>query len=487
MRRIKRAALFSLARAIERCERRARTMVSSFPVAAARGNLNEEEEEKRTLRDDTERRHRSSTTTTTTSTVCCDVHSLNSRASRIPRRVVRFYATFTAQSEDEDDANDDETVTPTQTKKGKKTKKQLKDEHHFETVLVPGLERFYDKFKHLNVPKSYVDDEDEESLYFGRVVHNFRVRRERASLTSAQLERLDAVGAATGEKFVWDADEFVFEKQIVPGLMLFKKKFGHLNVPHKYCVDDGIDVDEDDRNSNQSESENENALRKPYLKDFPLGAKVNDMRAKGTYILHQPQRLETLASLGFVWDDDQFRFEEMLVPAAVAYRQYSQRKLAETVLEKGGPPPRKLFGKHFKFRLPWTAVIAEREKTPKATKKNKTENEEIEEDFTVVPEFQSLLAVRPYLDGFALGAVARRAHALARRKGEEKKKNKNKKNNKKNNTKRAEEDRQQQQQQSEDPKLVRAEKIVRKLRVLGVVFDDEAVVPSEEINIQQQQ
>ena len=166
----------------------------------------------------------------------------------------------------------------------------------------------------------------------------------------------------------------------------------------------------------------------------------------------------------------------MLVPAAVAYRQYSQRKLAETVLEKGGPPPRKLFGKHFKFRLPWTAVIAEREKTPKATKKNKTENEEIEEDFTVVPEFQSLLAVRPYLDGFALGAVARRAHALARKKGEEKKKNKKK--NKKNNTKRAEED----NQQSEDPKLVRAEKIVRKLRVLGVVFDDEAVVPSEEIN-----
>ena len=440
--------------------------------------MNEEEEEKKTLREDTERRTRSSTITTST-VVCCDVLARN----------VRFYATFAAQNDDDTNvANDDETVTPT--RKKKKTKKQLKDEHHFENVLLPGLERFYDKFKHLNVPKSYVDDEDEESVYFGRVVHNFRVRRERASLTSAQLERLDAVGAATGEKFVWDADEFVFEKQIVPGLMLFKKKFGHLNVPHKYCVDDGIDVDEDDRNSNRSENEDENALlRKPYLKDFPLGAKVNDMRAKGTYILHQPQRLETLASLGFVWDDDQFRFEEMLVPAAVAYRQYSQRKLAETVLEKGGPPPRKLFGKHFKFRLPWTAVIAEREKTPKATKKNKTENAEItEEDLTVVPEFQSLLAARPYLDGFALGAVARRAHALARRKGEEKKKNKNKKNNKKNNTKRAEEDRQQQQQQqqSEDPKLVRAEKIVRKLRVLGVVFDDEAVVPSEEINIQQQ-
>jgi hypothetical protein len=170
----------------------------------------------------------------------------------------------------------------------------------------------------------------------------------------------------------------------------------------------------------------------------------------------------------------------MLVPAAVAYRQYSQRKLAETVLEKGGPPPRKLFGKHFKFRLPWTAVIAEREKTPKATKKNKTENEEIEEDFTVVPEFQSLLAARPYLDGFALGAVARRAHALARRTGEamKNKKNNNNNNNNNNNTKRAGE---QQRQQSEDPKLVRAEKIVRKLRVLGVVFDDEAVVPSEEI------
>ena len=123
----------------------------------------------------------------------------------------------------------------------------------------------------------------------------------------------------------------MFDNQIVPGLILFKKKFGHLNVPHKYVVD-GDDV------VNAGDSDDDPKLRKPYLKDFPLGAKVNDMRAKGTYILHRPKRLETLAELGFVWDDEQFRFEEMLVPAVLAYRELNQRKLAETTggeIEKG--------------------------------------------------------------------------------------------------------------------------------------------------------
>jgi len=98
MRRVNRAALFSLARAIERCcERRCErtTMVSSFPTR--RGNVNEEEEEKKTLREDTERRHRSSTTTTS-SVVCCDVLARN----------VRFYATFAAQNDDDDDEDDED-------------------------------------------------------------------------------------------------------------------------------------------------------------------------------------------------------------------------------------------------------------------------------------------------------------------------------------------------------------------------------------------
>ena len=335
----------------------------------------------------------------------------------------RGAAAAAQQEQQQREQLDDATTTVETTLKPKrKTKKQLKDDEFIANVLVPGLRRFYAKFKHLNVPKGYAfskdgeeeeEEEEEEQTprLFGRAVHNFRVRRGRESLTEAQLKALDAVGAETGERFVWDADEFVFEKQIVPGLVLFKERFGHMNVPHKYCVD-GVDV---------KSSENE-ALRKPYLKDFPLGAKVNDMRAKGTYILHQPQRLETLASLGFVWDDDQFRFEEMLVPAAVAYRQYCKRKLVENYSAERKRFPKKMFTrKHFKFVLPWTAVITAVEQTTTTKENNDVDDKEEEKEEKVdekseeqnlrdIPEFQSLLRERPYLDGYALGNVARCAH-----------------------------------------------------------------------------
>ena len=301
--------------------------------------------------------------------------------------------------------------------------------------------------------KEEEEEEEQTPRSFGRAVHNFRVRRGRASLTEAQLKALDAVGAETGERFVWDNDEFVFEKQIVPGLVLFKEKFGHLNVPHKYCVD-GVDVES---------SENE-ALRKPYLKDFPLGVKVNDMRAKGTYILHQPQRLETLALLGFVWDDDQFRFEEMLVPAAVAYRQYCKRKLVENYSAERKRFPKKMFTrKHFKFLLPWTAVITAVEQTTTTKENNDVDDEEEgkeekvddkseEQNLRDIPEFQSLLLERPYLDGYALGNVARCAHL------EHEKQSKTMK------------------EVSKKKKLFidgRAERILRMLKTLGAVFDEE--------------
>ena len=271
--------------------------------------------------------------------------------------------------------------------------------------------KLWEEFGRGELQEEEEEEEEQTPRLFGRAVHNFRVRRGRESLTEAQLKALDAVGAETGERFVWDADEFVFEKQIVPGLVLFKERFGHMNVPHKYCVD-GVDV---------KSIENE-ALRKPYLKDFPLGAKVNDMRAKGTYILHQPQRLETLASLGFVWDDDQFRFEEMLVPAAVAYRQYCKRKLVENYSAERKRFPKKMFTrKHFKFVLPWTAVITAVEQTTTTKENNDVDDKEEEKEEKVdekseeqnlrdIPEFQSLLRERPYLDGYALGNVARCAH-----------------------------------------------------------------------------
>ena len=377
-----------------------------------------------------------------------------------------YHATAARQEDDTEDVDDetlDETVDKTQ--KRRKQKFSTKEERHFADVLLPGLHRFFSRFEHLNVPKSYVDEED---FKFGRVVHNFRAARRNAeSLTRAQRQALDDVGASEGEKFVWDADDFVFDNQIVPGLILFKKKFGHLNVPHKYVVD-GDDV------VNAGDSDDDPKLRKPYLKDFPLGAKVNDMRAKGTYILHRPKRLETLAELGFVWDDEQFRFEEMLVPAVLAYRELNQRKLAETFVaanasergDSGRRPPRKLFGKYFKFRLPWTLVVSEYEK------KNKDANDD--EQRVAIPEFKSLLRSRPYLDGYALGSVARRSYALSKKTQTQTTRTEKEDTTISGYTKHTYKNKNifTTETPPKDPKVARAEKIVRKLRVLGVVFDD---------------
>ena len=373
--------------------------------------------------------------------------------------------------DDDDDEKtvEDDTTTRKKRKEKVSSKTRRKEERHFADVLLPGLHRFFSRFGHLNVPKSYVDEED---FKFGRVVHNFRAKAARRnaekSLTRAQRQALDDVGASEGEKFVWDADDFVFDNQIVPGLILFKKKFGHLNVPHKYVVD-GDDV------VNAGDSDDDPKLRKPYLKDFPLGAKVNDMRAKGTYILHRPKRLETLAELGFVWDDEQFRFEEMLVPAVLAYRELNQRKLAETFVaanaskrgDSGRRPPRKLFGKYFKFRLPWTLVVSEYEK-------NK-EDANGDEHRVAIPEFKSLLRSRPYLDGYALGSVARRSYALSK-KTQTQTTRTEKEDTTTGYTKHTYKNKNifttTETPPPKDPKVARAEKIVRKLRVLGVVFDD---------------
>ena len=399
-------------------------------------------------------------------------HATNNKAAA-RRDDVNDDETLLVDGDDDDDekktVEEDDTTNETRKKRKEKVslKTRKKEERHFADVLLPGLHRFFSRFEHLNVPKSYVDEED---FKFGRVVHNFRAKAARRnaekSLTRAQRQALDDVGASEGEKFVWDADDFVFDNQIVPGLILFKKKFGHLNVPHKYVVD-GDDV------VNAGDSDDDPKLRKPYLKDFPLGAKVNDMRAKGTYILHRPKRLETLAELGFVWDDEQFRFEEMLVPAVLAYRELNQRKLAETFVaanaskrgDSGRRPPRKLFGKYFKFRLPWTLVVSEYEK--------KNEDANGDEHRVAIPEFKSLLRSRPYLDGYALGSVARRSYALSK-KTQTQTTRTEKEDTTTGYTKHTYKNKNifTTETPPKDPKVARAEKIVRKLRVLGVVFDD---------------
>ena len=98
-----------------------------------------------------------------------------------------------------------------------------------------------------------------------------------------------------------------------------------------------------------------------------------------------------------------------------------------------------------------------------------------DEHRVAIPEFKSLLRSRPYLDGYALGSVARRSYALSK-KTQTQTTRTEKEDTTTGYTKHTYKNKSifttTETPPPKDPKVARAEKIVRKLRVLGVVFDD---------------
>jgi len=293
-----------------------------------------------------------------------------------------------------DDSNEEEEETRTPKPGGEK--KRVKEKQHFKEVIYPGLQKFYERFKHLNVPKSYIDRETKFAI--GRAVHNYRSRNTADAIDEDEREKLREIGSETNEEFVWDADQFVFEKQLLPSLELYKAKYGHLNVPHRYVLKleefaDAPDGDDNTLNVSVTTTTTKN-VKKPYLDEFNLGLKVNDIRAKGTYILHNPTRLEKLANLGFVWDDHEFKFNNLLVPALTAYRlnainehlrkQYDEIKATTTSIGGDNKRQKSISLKNFAFTLPWSATIN-------------------------AQDFEDLISKRPYLRDYPLGGVCRRA------------------------------------------------------------------------------
>lgn len=182
----------------------------------------------------------------------------------------------------------------------------------FEEEVLPALRRFYAERGHLNVPRSYVVPEDAgphlAGYRLGDRVDRMRSRGDYVRGSEERMRALDAVGAATGETFAWDDEDWVFYKQVIPCLRYYVKAHEHANVPMAYRTPSSAEM-----------YESTNALKR-YNFGFALGKRVNDIRAKGTFIEGRPDRFDALCNLEFVWDDEEYNWWSRIVPALELFR-----------------------------------------------------------------------------------------------------------------------------------------------------------------------
>ncbi|CAE8733344.1 unnamed protein product, partial [Polarella glacialis] len=130
--------------------------------------------------------------------------------------------------------------------------------------------------------------------------------------------------------FIWDSQDLRFTQQLLPALQMFKDWYGHLNVPFRFVIQDSPDMP---------------AL----LKEFKLGKVVNQVRSSKYLVKNEAHRLQILDQLGFVWDSEEFNFQEFIIPALEWYRHEFGDLLVPLKYElpESDPLPKLLWG--FKF------------------------------------------------------------------------------------------------------------------------------------------
>lgn len=184
----------------------------------------------------------------------------------------------------------------------------------FEEEIIPGLRAFYAAHGHVCVPRSYVvpetcEDARARGVKLGAVVDRMRNRGDFVRGRDERVRALDDVGKATNEPFAWDVDDWIFYKQIIPCLRWFYKAYGHTNVPYGFHT------------PSDAEAYASGNDLKTYNRGFHIGQRVNDIRAKGTYVTARPDRFDALSKIAFVWDDDDYIWREVTTYALTMFKR----------------------------------------------------------------------------------------------------------------------------------------------------------------------
>ncbi|CAE8626161.1 unnamed protein product [Polarella glacialis] len=175
------------------------------------------------------------------------------------------------------------------------------EEFFFEEKVIPAMRWFKDLFGHLNVGDSFClpDDgavpESIRGVKLGQTVGHIRSHCTFVKGRTSRRLLLEELG------FVWDRQDFVFTNQLLPALNIYREQYGHLDIPSSFAMPSSQDVPD-------------------LLRKFKLGQMVKKIRSTRFLVKDHSERQEVLDDLGFVWNSEEFIFEEQVLAALDWYR-----------------------------------------------------------------------------------------------------------------------------------------------------------------------
>jgi hypothetical protein len=118
-----------------------------------------------------------------------------------------------------------------------------------------------------------------------------------------------------------------WETEVKPALVSYKKAYSDLQVPFDFVVPSGGEWPEE-------------------LEGMKLGKTVRDIRSSKYYVRDDPERKQWLDDNGFVWDETERRWQELVQPALSMYKQEhgNMHVPRSFVVPSAEPWPEKLWG-----------------------------------------------------------------------------------------------------------------------------------------------
>ncbi|CAE8652884.1 unnamed protein product, partial [Polarella glacialis] len=214
----------------------------------------------------------------------------------------------------------------------------------FNEKILPALEWYKCEFGHLLIPPAYVlpesfnhnnnkNNSSSNNNSNNRVMRMLRGFNLGGAVIQILCQKAYVAGRPDRQKslhelgFIWEPQDIIFSQQLLPALQMFRDLHGHLDNPARFVMQDSPDMP-------------------VLLKGLKLGNMVNRIRSSKYLVKNEADRLHALGQLGFVWDSEEFNFQELIFPALEWYRQEFGTLLVplEYELPESDPLPKLLWG-----------------------------------------------------------------------------------------------------------------------------------------------